>query len=316
MSVYFQLLQDLNFFILSFLIVSLILIVIVVIISYLAMKRLVVPNEHTRSGGHRAGLLKEIKPKILARPDLREVEFKNDEGQILKGFFFKRPNPKGNLLLCHGIHSIKEFFYLFLEMFPDYNILMFDFRAHGQSEGDLITIGFKESNDVINASIFLKNKTKNDGELPLIIFGASMGGAASLKATEINPNICDALIIDSSFKSLREIVYESFHVRSKGLPRFPFFYVTKWVFYFVSKINFDKMLPIESVKKINKPIFFIHSSNDNIVPSKNSVEMFAVTTHEKSRLWVGPECQHARLHNVYLDLYRKKVNKFLKNIFN
>ena len=304
------------FLIFSFLI--LILFCVVTVISYFAMNRMVVPSDHMRNGGHRVALLEKVRPKLLSRDDISEVEFKTFDNLKLNGLFIKRENPKGNLLLCHGIHSIKEFMYLFLDILTDYNVLMFDFRAHGKSEGDLITIGFNESRDVICAAKYLKELSKNNGnkELPLVATGFSMGGSSVLQAVEQDPTICDAIIADSAFKSLKEIVYDSFHIRARGLPRFPFFYFTKWVFYFVSKVSLDSVSPIKSVKKINKPILFIHSLDDHVVPNKDSVSMFEYSIHNKSRLWIGPNCQHARLHNNYFYAYKNKVLKFLNDALN
>ena len=305
-------------FIFIFLFLVFILFCAVTIISYVAMNRLVVPNDHMRNGGHRAALLQEVRPKLLARDDISEVEFKTFDNLKLNGLFIKRKNAKGNLLLCHGIHSIKEFMYLFIDILTDYNILMFDFRAHGKSEGNLITVGFNEAKDVISAANYLKELTKDDEnkKLSLVATGFSMGGSSILRAAEQDPTICDAIIADSAFRSLNEVVYDSFHVRAKGLPRFPFFYVTKWVFYFVSKINLDSVSPIKSVKKINKPILFIHSADDHVVSNKNSVSMFEASINNKSRLWIGPNCQHARLHNNYFGVYKNKVSKFLQDVLN
>ncbi len=300
---------------LIFLFLILILFCVVTIVSYNAMSPMVTPNDHMRNGGHRAALLQDIRPKLLARDDISEVEFKTFDNLKLNGLFIKRKNAKGNLLLCHGIHSIKEFMYMFIDILMDYNVLMFDFRAHGKSEGNLITVGFNESRDVISAAKYLKELTKDDENktLPLVATGFSMGGSSVLRAVEQDPTICDAIIADSAFRSLTEVVYDSFHIRAKGLPRFPFFYVIKWVFYFVSKINLDLVAPIKSVKKINKPILFIHSVDDHVVSNKNSVSMFEVSVHNKSRLWIGPSCQHARLHNNYFDAYKNKVINFLKD---
>lgn len=296
-----------------FLLIFILINCVVIKISYSAMKRMVVPNEHMRKGGHRAGLLAEVRPKLLACPDVCEVEFKTFDNLKLNGLFIKRKNAKGNLLLCHGIHSIKEFMFLFIDMMPDYNILMFDFRAHGQSEGDLITVGFNESKDVVSAANFLKKLTCDENKkLPLVITGFSMGASSALRAVARYPEICDAIIADSAFRSLNEIVYESFHVRAKGLPRFPFFYFIKLVFYFVSKINTNSVLPLEDVKQINKPILFIHSVDDSVVPNKNSINLFEYAVHDKSRLWIGPSCQHARLHNTYFSSYKNKVVSFLQ----
>jgi len=285
----------------------------IITISYSALSRMTFSNNFIRKGGHRAHVLKDIKPKLLNRSDIKQVEFKTEDNFILKGLWVQREKAVGNLLLCHGIHSNKEFLYQYVDMFVDYNILMFDFRGHGQSDGKFITIGYHEYKDVIAAANFLKTIEKN---LPLIILGISMGGAAALMAMDKQENVCDALIIDSAFKDLSEIVYDSFRTRSKGLTRFPFFYILKRVFKYLSGCDIYKVKPIDNLKKINKPVLFIHSCFDKVVPTCNSMQMFECAVHDKSRLWIAPECKHARLHNLFFESYKKRTDKFLKNVLN
>ena len=108
----------------------------------------------------------------------------------------------------------KEFFNHCIDIFPTFNVLLFDFRAHGQSGGKYRTLGCHEYKDVIAAAQFLNEKTKTNknlpNNLPLIIWGFSMGGSAALKSLEYEPNIADAFIVDSGFGDLRTVIYHSF----------------------------------------------------------------------------------------------------------
>ena len=203
----------------------------------------------------------------------------------------------------------------YLKMFPSYNILMFDFRTHGQSEGRYRTLGCHEYKDVIAAADFLKAKTKvNDSgpkRLPLFILGHSMGGSTVLKAFEYEPNLCDGLILDSSFSNLQDVVYNTFRLKS-GLPTWPFVFVVEKMVNFLASCDLSKMRPIDVVKKIKKPIFFMHSCVDKVVPPNDSLLMYAQCASEKKKLWIGPKCQHGDLRKECFDIYKGKVRKFLK----
>ena len=133
MNLYFLL----SVFILVFFLTS----ITIIFVSYSALSRVLFSNNFIRKGGYRAHLLNDIKLKLLSRFDVKRVEFKAEDDFGLKGLSVQRENAVGSLLLCHGLHSAKEFLYPFIDMFVDYNILMFDFRGHGESEGDSEELG-------------------------------------------------------------------------------------------------------------------------------------------------------------------------------
>ena len=277
------------------------------------------PCDRVLSGGRLYSQVTEERSKeLLKRKDLKMVEFKTKDGLSLSAYFISRNKVKANLLLCHAYRGTKESMSHFIDMFSEFNILLFDFRAHGKSHGRLITFGCHEYKDVIAAAEFLSNNSAGSNNafkkrLPLIILGCSMGGAAAIKALEIEPNLCDALVTDSSFSSLSDVIYNAFSA-VVGLPCYPFVPVLCKILNFVAKCDVNQMLPIKSVKKINKPIFYIHSCVDRIVDPNDSILMYANSLNKKAKLWIAPECKHPSISKKYFDLYKKKVYKFLKKI--
>lgn len=82
-----------------------------------------------------------------------------------------------------------------------YSALVFDFQAHGESEGDRVTLGLLESMDATAAVRFAK--TLSPGR-PVITLGASLGGAAFLLA---RPKIeSDLLIVESVYPDIKKAV--------------------------------------------------------------------------------------------------------------
>ena len=77
------------------------------------------------------------------------------------------------------------------------SVLLFDFRAHGESTGDRITFGALESVDARAALDFLRT------ELPAERIGAigvSLGGAAALLGREPLP--VDALVLEAVYPAI------------------------------------------------------------------------------------------------------------------
>ena len=118
-----------------------------------------------------------------------------------------------------------------------------------------------------------------------------------------------SLIIDSSFANLKRILYNTFVLRS-GLPTYPFFTIMEKMFNYLGSCNAELMNPVDSIKKIKKPLLIIHSCIDSFVPVQESLLMYAQAT--KAKLWITPACKHGWIHKEYPNLYKKKVGKFLR----
>jgi pimeloyl-ACP methyl ester carboxylesterase len=288
--------------------------VIVVGISYYALSKLTFACDYTAYNKKMSQIAEEIRTELLKRPEIKQVSFTAEDGLKLSGLLITRTHATANLLVCHGYRCTKEFLYPFIEHFPHWNILLFDFRAHGQSEGTMTSIGCNEYRDIQAAARCLRAQIPTRFlNLPSILAGISMGAAASLKAVEIDPTLCDALIIDSSFAKLNPIMA---HVCSSKmqLPRCIFFPVIKTLFEYMAHCDIGRMNLLESVKSIKQPIIFIHSCTDTFISPKNSIALYANAYNRKSQLWIGPACRHGRLYTNSGSLYREKITSFLKDV--
>jgi alpha-beta hydrolase superfamily lysophospholipase len=280
-------------------------------ISYYTITKLVFPCDYVAYGASQSAVVKELRDELLKRPDIAQVYFKNEDDLKLAGFLIKRPHATANLVACHGFKGNKEWLYGLIDMFPNWNILLFDFRAHGQSDGNITSIGCHEYKDVIAAASFMRAATANNGTLPLILFGISMGGASIVKAAETDPNLCDALIVDSSYANLYRIILHNFALKS-GLPFYPFFPVVKYMFEYFANCNLNSMNLAKSIKTIQKPMLFIHACNDSFTAPNHSIKLFRNATNPQNSIWIGPRCRHGLLSSYYPDLYKQKVKAFMQ----
>lgn len=81
--------------------------------------------------------------------------------------------------------------------------IAFDFRAHGESQGDRITIGVRESLDVI--AMLAHARRHHEG--PVLYLGFSMGAASYLLSLEREGGVeADAAVLDSPYDTLREAI--------------------------------------------------------------------------------------------------------------
>lgn len=256
-------------------------------------------------------LAKEIRHDLFSRHKTHSFVCTSEDNVNLHGLFIERANPRTTLLLCHGYQCCKELNAGYIDMFPDDNIITFDFRAHGENKRSITTIGCHEYKDVIAVAKWFQEAMPMYQDRPLVILGISMGGAAALKAVYHEPALCKALIIDSSFASLKSVLYHAF-VNKSGLPTFPFLPIMEKMFNFVGSCNINTMKPIDCIQSIQQPIMLIHSCIDHLVPVQESLLMYAQAEKMGAKLWIGPECPHGWLHKKYPELYKKKINSFLR----
>jgi fermentation-respiration switch protein FrsA (DUF1100 family) len=221
------------------------------------------------------------------------VEFQSKDGTELVGWFFPVKNPKATIILVHGygeprggkVHHLEHAKYLTEDNFA---VLVFDLRGFSESNGDKITLGFKESEDVLAAVNFLKGR-KDTENLKIGILGTSMGGASSIIATAKTDKI-DVLITNGAFKSIEDLLREQ--VEREKFPIFP----TLTLLELSTKLLIHKNLADFSAEnwigKIkNTPILIIHGEDDKTVDVSQAKELYR-RAKEPKKLWIVPRASH------------------------
>jgi uncharacterized protein len=238
------------------------------------------------------------------------VSFKTSDNHELAGLLLIRPRAEKNILAAHGYQKTKEYCWQVAELFPDDNILLFDFRAHGQSTGDLISIGYHERTDIIAGHQFLISDPRTQ-HLPIVGIGFSMGAAALIGAAAQGTSF-SALIVDSSFDQLDKQIARAFYSVT-GLPNFPFLFFCQQFFSWWHGASMADVCVTSWAQQVTAPVLFIHSLDDTFTPHLCSQELFEKTSATK-HCWFQKGAEHARLIKQMLHDYRDKVHQFLKHI--
>ena len=149
-----------------------------------------------------------------------EVTVTTADGLKLVGWFI--PSQNGATVIAqHGYHGNRGNLLHDAAMLHrhGYGVLLSAFRAHDKSEGEIITFGGKEVQDLEAWYQYLL--TRDDVDPARIgILGESMGGLVSIKYAAGNPNI-RAVALHSALASMNDSAAKGV-TQFTGLPPFPF----------------------------------------------------------------------------------------------
>lgn len=284
--------------------------------------------------------LKKERPKVEKILIYSKKAEKSDEKIMRKGLLVMPKNAKANILICHGFTCDKNDIGFLRYMFKDCNSLTFDFRAHGECrEGQVCTLGKNEAYDVIAAAKFLKNRPEAAGK-PLIVYAFSMGAVASIEAAAKEQNLFDAMILDCPFDSTENVInrgldnkkisifgYE-FGIPGRTILRRYLFHpyvqaFVKAMLVTVGQINNENInvfaipvFPIESIKKVNVPCFFIHCKNDEKIAIENIKAIYYNAASKYKKLWLTDGKKHFGSFFNNPEEYAQKVKGFVAKVVN
>lgn len=215
----------------------------------------------------------DITPEKLALEGENKKVFTKDSLRLY-GYCIspKTQKVKTVMLLVHGVGACKEPFLNLAGNLSKIGVVsyLFDSRAHGESEGEFCTYGYYEKEDISKIIDLIK---KEQADVPIGIWGNSMGGAIAIQAMENDKRI-DFGIIESTFTSLKQIAYD---YKKRMLFGLGSRYISNRAVDKAGEIanfNPDEVSPIAAVKNIDQPIFIAHGDADKNISYLYGQQLF------------------------------------------
>lgn len=216
-----------------------------------------------------------------------EIEITSYDDLTLRGHLFYQKEFSDNwAVLVHGYQVSEENMYPIAHHYYEkgYNVLSYDQRSLGKSEGKYLTMGIKEKYDLIS---WLDELLNRHPHAHIVTHGQSMGAGTVLMASGLDdfPEEVIAIISDSGYTSVWD-VFESELYQRFQLPAFPALYMAGIVAIPQAGINlFNDGITTDGVEKSKTPTLFIHGTADDFVPSPMVYELFDIhPTNEKETL--------------------------------
>ena len=187
-----------------------------------------------------------------------------------------------------------------------YNVLLFDFRAHGESGGVRYTLGAAEQRDVRGAVAFLEERGFGADRTG---FWAHSMGAATVLLTAAALGEVPAIVADSSFARLDDLLAVELP-RASGLPGLfnpPILFFAKELF----GVDTTIVNPVEAVSTLPPDsLFIIHAEADGLIPVEHARRIAAAAGPAVHDLWIFPGGRHDRVSAAAPDRYRERVLAF------
>jgi fermentation-respiration switch protein FrsA (DUF1100 family) len=225
-----------------------------------------------------------------------EFNFNSADGTKLMGWDLKSKGAVAEnlVLMFHGNAENLSSHVFNLTWLLDYksDILIFDYRGYGLSEGNPFPKGVME--DGIAFLNYAHDKFKSGHYKKMLIYTQSLGGTIAMKALENISWASDIslLILDSTFISPRQIAAD----KTFGL--------LGWLI--SSDYTADR-----SLKHLSMPLLVIHSPADPVISYKFGLEIFETAPSTKKKFWKIDGGSHGDVFFVDKGAYR---NKFLELI--
>ncbi len=241
-----------------------------------------------------------------------DVSFTTSDELTVEGWFVDREGTSRGIVLAPGkgtnrwdILQKAPVRYLYEHGF---DILLFDPRSTGKSDGSKYGFGYFESQDIAHAVEFLRTEK---GEEAVGVWGGSAGASAAIIAGLESSGI-DAIVADSPYANLK-MAASSYgeHQEDKLMQIFFPFYMGIARF----TLNFDvngKTNLRQRISNLETPLFLIHGLEDRALSPRNSQLLYENAGGPK-RLWLVEGAWHVGGHEIYPGEYKKRVTSFFQN---
>lgn len=236
----------------------------------------------------------------------------NDNLKLKGKYITQGKNNHKWVILIHGYKSSNKHMMSYGAKYYEkgYNVLLPNNRAHGDSEGDYIGMGWLDKDDIV---CWIDWISKNDSNAKIILHGVSMGAATTMMASGDNLNNVVGYIEDCGYTSVWDI-FASELDRRFSLPTFPVLDISVMVANMKAGYNFKDASSVKQVAKCKEPMMFIHGGKDDFVPTDMVYEVYDAAKCKKD-LYLVKEAGHAEAKDYDPDAYWNEVFDFIdKNI--
>lgn len=241
----------------------------------------------------------------------------SSDGVRLAGWYVPAASgiaPDGpTVIMSHGWNDNKSGMLEQLVFFHDrYNVVLFDYRNHGQSQDSQTTQGIHEQRDLQAVIDWL---VAEKDPRTIVVWGQSMGGHTAVNVTADDPRV-DGLVLDVTHSRLRVPMVN--RIRLAGYPFGEVGYLAIWLGTWLrTGVDVFGDEPIDAITELgDRPVLIVHGALDDTIPMSDVEELVAAGRQAgvDIRLEVCEDAGHGRVSRVCPDEYGAWLTDFVDGI--
>lgn len=257
-------------------------------------------------------LVKPARTDLATAPhdlNAEEIQFASESGAEVHGWWCPVPGSRTSVLLLPGVRANRTSMIQrarFLRQ-ARHSVLLIDFQATGETRGERITFGFRESRDVLAAVEWLR---KAAPAANVAIIGSSLGGAAALLASP--PLQVEGLVLEAVYPTIERATQNRLRKYLGTSERIvtPFLLGSmRWRL----GMSGTQLRPIDHLDSVACPVLIINGAEDPNTTADDARAMFA-RAREPKHLWLIDGVGHVDLHRAATREYEVRLLGFLEMI--
>ncbi|XP_023634976.1 uncharacterized protein LOC17880449 isoform X3 [Capsella rubella] len=206
----------------------------------------------------------------------QDLELTNSRGHTLRCSHYipsssQEDTPLPCVIYCHGNSGCRADANEAAMVLLPSNITVFtlDFSGSGLSDGDYVSLGWHEKDDLKTVVSYLRNSNQVSR---IGLWGRSMGAVTSLLYGAEDPSIA-GMVLDSAFSNLFDLMMELVDVYKIRLPKFTVKVAVQYMRRIIQKKAKFNIMDLNCVKVSPKtfiPALFGHASGDKFIQPHHS----------------------------------------------
>jgi len=234
------------------------------------------------------------------------------DGLNLYGKYYDLGFKRCCMLLSGRTESLR-YGYFFVKPYTEagWNVMVFDARSHGNSDGQFNTLGFEESKDDIAWVKFLRDEYNMN---TVIFHGICIGAAGGMYAITSDdcPDNVKGIVTEGMFANFGESMKNHLIERNKPVnPVYPM--INLWMKHYTGHTM--DIGPINCIHKLDKPILMIQSKEDNYSTPENAQKLFDKCPSKNKTISWHERGAHSMLRPTDTERYDNAIKKFIAENF-
>lgn len=250
---------------------------------------------------------------IMERYSFEDVGITAHDGTPLRARYYHFTDGAPLLILCHGYRSsaLRDCCGAHaLGRKMGFNVLAIHQRAHGESGGTTITFGIRERHDLMGWIHWANDRFGT--EIPIMLFGLSMGAATVLMGSELGyPDNVVCIMADSPYAAPADIILKVCKdMRYPPRLCYPFICLGAVLY---GHFRVDACTARDAVRYAKVPVLLLHGEDDRLVPCAMSENIRAACA-SPAQLHTFPGAGHGLSYMTDPARYEHVIYDFLNGI--